>query len=356
MNEFLSLLENTVAKDSFTFSGFKTDLTGYVQQLEIICSNVVKSWAPFKAVTVSVVAKLIHPDWDTRNHQTQLGGKFSLRSIDKNYVSDFLYKNGYYDTPTEFALTRSFEKCEPFHETYSGNISPKPCKLAFLNIVRTINTQENDGYLEETLIYLLCFLKRRKGEKLNLINSSIVLKRHVDSYAVFRLCEFISDVGSGGSVVPIIAMHTLLELVQPKLWETARVNALKPHTASDKHGGSYGDLEVLDAVSSMPIVVVEGKHKIAINDSIIRIFETKVKLVDVPFKYIVTTHRTSFRITDSNIWIEEFTSFIMGFLQRLQDTSVYATFVLNFRKDVLAFENLSMEVKGTLNAKFETLF
>jgi hypothetical protein len=354
MTEYSTVLETALVKNSFNFDSFKVDNT-YVQQLEVICSNVVKSWAPFKAVTVSVAAKLIHSDWDTRNHQTQLGGKCSLRSIDKNYVSDFLFKNGYYDTPTEFALTRSFEKCEPFHENYSGNISPKPCKLAFLNIVRTINTQENDGYLEETLVYLLCFLKRRKGEKLTLINSSIVLKRPVDSNAVFRLCEFISDVGSGGSVVPIIAMHTLLELVQPKLWHTARVNPLKHHTASDKHG-SYGDLEVLDVVSSLPIVVVEGKHKIAINDSIVRIFETKVKLVDVPFKYIVTTHRTPFRITDSNIWIEEFTSFIMGFLQRLQDAAVYASFVLKFRKDVLAFDNLSMEVKETLSANFEILF
>jgi hypothetical protein len=79
-------------------------------ELDIITSNISKSWAPLKATIVSLVAKIQNPDWDTRNHQTQIGGKYSLRSIDKCYVSDYLYKNSLYDTSTEFALTRSFEK------------------------------------------------------------------------------------------------------------------------------------------------------------------------------------------------------------------------------------------------------
>jgi hypothetical protein len=87
-------------------------------ELDIISKNISKSWAPFKATIVSVIAKIAHPDWDTRNHQTQLGGKYSLRTIDRCYVSNFLYKNGLYDTSTEFALTRSFEKAEPFNKKY----------------------------------------------------------------------------------------------------------------------------------------------------------------------------------------------------------------------------------------------
>ena len=120
--------------------------------LDIISKNTSTSWAPFKATIVSVIAKIAHPDYDTRLHQTHMEGGRSLRTIDGKYVSAYLYKNGLYDTPTTFALTRSFEKPEPFNKEYSGMISPPKSKISFLNIVELINTKIDTYLINDILV------------------------------------------------------------------------------------------------------------------------------------------------------------------------------------------------------------
>ena len=95
----------------------------YKNDLYTITKSKIKVWAPMKATIVSCVAKLIYPNWDTRYHQVQIGGKYSLRTIDRKYVASFLFKKGLYPTATEYALTRSFEKAEPFTKNYTGKIT-----------------------------------------------------------------------------------------------------------------------------------------------------------------------------------------------------------------------------------------
>jgi len=228
INCYSTLLQN--ALNSIVDTTRLTEKCGDIcikNELDIITKNISKSWAPFKATIVSVIAKLVNPDWDTRNHQTQIGGKYSLRTIDKCYVSNYLYKNGLYDTSTEFALTRSFEKAEPFNKNYSGMISPKECKISFLNIVEVIQKIDIQ-LLNDIIVYMLSFLKNRKEITTTLKNSIVMSsKEDMNVQDVSKLLDEINKLGSGASVIPVIIAHTLLSVIQPHLWAGISMKPLK---------------------------------------------------------------------------------------------------------------------------------
>lgn len=327
-------------------------------ELDIISKNISKSWAPLKATVVSVVAKIMHPDWDTRNHQTQLGGKHSLRTIDRCHISNYLYKKGLYDTSTEFALTRSFEKAEPFNRKYSGMISPKECKTAFLNIVEVINTKIDtpthllNDILNDMLVYLMTFLKNRKDTTTKLKNSIVVSSssKVVNILDVSNLLDEINKLGSGSSVIPVIIAHTLLSVIQPYLWATISMKPLKEHTAPDNHSKSYGDIEGVDP-SSKPQIAIEIKHKIPINDTIVAIFDEKTKDEDIPLKFIITTAKTERRVVQNNICIDTLNGFVISCLQQtlFHERTICLIFIKELRTQIVSYKNMSVSTKETIN-------
>lgn len=321
-------------------------------ELDIISKNTSKSWAPLKACVVSVIAKIANPDWDTRNHQTQIGGKYSLRTIDRNYVSNYLFNNGLYDTSTEFALTRSFEKPEPFNKEYSGNISPKECKISFLNIVEVINTKIDIHLLNDILVYLITFLKNRKETTTTLKNSIIVSSNDVNIHIldVSKLLDKINNLGSGSSVIPVIISHTLLSVIQPYLWVGISIKPLKEHTAPDNHSKSHGDIEGLD-INFKPKIAIEVKHKITINDTIVAIFNEKIKDEDIPLKFIITTAKTERKVVQNNICIDTLNGFVISYLQQtlFHEKTICLIFIKELRKQIVSYKNMSVCIKESIN-------
>jgi len=319
-------------------------------ELDVISQNISKSWAPFKATIVSVIAKIMYPDWDTRNHQTQLGGKYSLRTIDKCYVCDYLYKKGLYDTSTEFALTRSFEKAEPFNKTYSGMISPKACKISFLNIVEVINTKIDIHLLNDIIVYLLSFLKKRKDTTTALKNSIVVSSKDMDIFDVSNILYEINKLGSGSSVVPVIIIHTLLSVIQPYLWVGISMKPLKEHTAPDNHSKSYGDIESFD-INLKPKIAIEVKHKIPIDDTIVAIFDEKTKYEDIPLKFIITTAKTERKIVQNNIYIDTLHGFVISYLHQtlFHEKTICLIFIQELRTRIVSYKNMSVSIKESIN-------
>ena len=319
-------------------------------ELDIISKNISKSWAPLKATIVSVIAKIVHPDWDTRNHQTQIGGKYSLRTIDRYYVSNYLYKNGLYDTSTEFALTRSFEKAESFNKKYSGMIYPKECKISFLNIVELINTKIDIHLLNDIIVYLLSFLKNRKEKTTTLKNSIVMSSKVMNILDVSKLLDEINKLGSGASVIPVIIAHTLLSVIQPYLWVGISMKPLKEHTATDNHSKSYGDIEGLD-ISSKPKIAIEVKHKITINDTIVAIFDEKIKNEDIPLKFIITTSKTERKIVQNNICIDTLNGFVISYLQQtlFHERTICLIFIKELRTQIVSYKNMSVSIKESIN-------
>jgi hypothetical protein len=316
-------------------------------ELNTLTTNSETSWAPLKATLASIVAKLVHPEWDTRKHQVAIGGKYSLRSVDAKYVSSTLFQKGLYDTATEFALTRSFEKAEPFVMSYSGNIKPNSCKVAFLNMVDIINTTATPDLLKAMLVYVILFLNERKNKhtalKTSVLESSKGLSLSDVSDALGRINTLS---GRGMSVVPVIAVHTLLTIIQPHLWPDMIVKPLKEHTAPDGHTDSCGDVEGYTP-SEKPVLAIEIKDKLKIGDTIIGSFNKKTEAFNIPLKYILTTAVTTKYHTPNNISVQTVSDFITTHLQNTlyYDPSICNVFVVELQKCVSAHTNLSLTNK-----------
>lgn len=314
------------------------------KDIDIIISNTDKSWAPFKASVCSVVSKLVYPDWDTRKHQSQIGGKHSLRTIDRTYVCSLLHKMGYYDTGTEFALTRSFEKAEPFDFNYSGKISPSVCKSSFLNIMHTINVDYNKDLLYSILCYMMDWLKKRKSSNDLLKKKEIVeSNKDITLKTIQHICNQLFNVGTGASVIPVLIVHTICELIQPYLWNTLKIKNLKEHTAPDGHTNSFGDIEGHSVES--PLLAIEVKHKIKIDDSIILTFNNKTK--GIPLRFILTTEMSVHRLECDDIWIGNVAEFTVNMLQHslIHKKKCCYEFVNKLRTKIIDYSNLSVNIK-----------
>jgi hypothetical protein len=345
---FYTLINNAIKETIIDDTLLINSVNGLIslkKDIDIITSNTDKSWAPFKATFCSVLSKLVYPEWDTRKHQTQIGGMYSLRSIDRTYVCSLLHKLGYYDTGTEFALTRSFEKAEPFDFKYSGKISPSNSKTSFLNIVNTINTYYNKELLYSILCYMMDWLKKRKTnidllKKKEIVESinSITLK------TIQQICDEIFNIGTGASVIPVVVVHTVCELIQPYLWNNIKIKSLKEHTAPDGHTHSYGDIEGDSLEESL--LAIEVKHKINIDDSIMLTFNNKTK--GIPLRFILTTYKSVNRIEYGDIWIGHVGDFAVNMLQHslIYKKNICYEFVVKLRKKIIDYTNLSLNIRA----------
>jgi len=310
-----------------------------------------KSWAPLKATIASIVAKLVHPDWDTRKHQTQIGGNFSLRSIDNSHISRTLFQKGLYDTATSFALTRSFEKAEPFDKSYTGKITPVACKDAFLKVVEVINTIATTEVLKAMLIVVMQFLKERKTKHIELKETVLKSSKDLTLEDVSDTLQKINKLsGRGLSVVPVIIVHTLVTIIQPYLWPSMTVKPLKEHTAPDGHTESYGDIEGFNTLYK-PVMAIEIKDKIKVDDTIITTFNKKTVNLDIPLKYILTTANISKYNSKNNVSVQTVLDFIITYLQLTlyHNPSICTFFVSELQKCLLAHTNLSLSNKEAVN-------
>ncbi len=337
--------------------------------LDTILDNVDKSWAPLKATIACISAKIVFPEWDTRYHQTQIGGMYSLRSIDRTHVANFFHKHQLYSTCTEFALTRSFEKAEPFTQEYSGNISPRECKKAFLNIIEYVNTNKKPFIWQSMLVYLVQHLKKRKKCINDLQKSSWVptSQSHFTLRDVEKSCDFINELGSGCAVLPVIAVHTLLSIIQPHLWPCLKIKDLKEHTSPDNHCESFGDVEAFmvqtmdmskPTIKTSTKIAIEIKHKIQITESILTIFDHKTRDHDIPLKYILTTAPQQVKVSEkNNILIDSCKGFILSYLQQalFHDAHICDLFLETLHERIMKYDNVGYGIKKILYDTFDSL-
>jgi hypothetical protein len=315
------------------------------------------SWAPLKATVAAIVAKLVHPEWDTRKHQTQIGGTHSLRSIDATHVSNTLFQKGLYNTATTFALSRTFEKAEPFNKSYSGKITPVSCRAAFLNVMEIVNTTASTELLKAMLVYAILFLKGRKDKHAALKGSILESSKEVSLSDVSDALGKINTLsGRGISVVPVIAVHVLVTIAQPHLWPSMWIKRLKEHTAPDGHTDSYGDVEGFTP-SENPVLAIEIKHRLKIDDTIIASFNKKTAASNIPLKYILTTAVTPKYHAPNNISVQTVSDFIMTHLQNAMyyDPSICTAFVNELQKCVSAHTNLALSHKEAVVAILTSL-
>jgi hypothetical protein len=317
--------------------------------LDILIKNINSAWAPFKVILASILAKLINPEWDTRYHQKQIGGKASLRTVDSHICKILCMKN-LYDTDTPGALTRSFEKKEPYNRQYSGSITPDECKNPFLNLVELINLEFDAELLNDMLIYMLSFLKLNQ-EKIHILqNSTTVSSNELNLGDISSTLDKLHSLGAGSSKLPVIIAFTLISVVKPHLWPSISVLPLKEHTAADSQSHSTGDIEAVDSLSN-PKISIEVKHLIAITDSTIVTFHNKTKDKNIPLKFIISTKKTEKRFTESNICIDTVNGFVTNHLHStlFHDPKICLIFIQELKKQIVNYRNLNSKIRDDAN-------
>jgi hypothetical protein len=327
-------------------------ITTIKNDLDVICSKYKTAKAPLKAVVASAIAKLVHPDWDTRKHQLQIGGKKSLRSIDKAYISSYLFKKGLYSTSTEYALTRSFELSEPYTKTYTGKIcGGGPEKESFLNIVHEINENYSENLCSMIIRFILNFLT--KNYEVNSVLSKKVLPNHTISIVTLsNIIIELTNAGIGMSVIPVIIVHVTCNFMQQYIWKNCLISPLKEHTAADSSSDCVADIEGYS--EDKLFLAIEVKNHIKIDDTIINIFDKKTSPFNMNFRYIVTTDIIHTYHVKEDIVICDISSFVCQYIHQLRfyNLNIVSEFISKIRQSILDYKNLDIEYKQKLESIF----
>lgn len=163
------------------------------------------------------------------------------------------------------------------------------------------------------------------------------------------------------SVIPVIAVYSVMQVLQQNIWKSCFLKPLKEHTASDKGSNSFGNVELYDDKGN-PWQIIEVKHKIKIDDTIIKIFDDKTNNNYKIIRDIVTTEQEKMRFGKrNNIQIFNIIDYVNVKLRNsfssssilLQSDKIIEEYIQLFRKNVLEYRNLDIKVKKDIEAIFE---
>jgi len=321
------------------------------QSIDNLLNSTNKNWSVLKALITSILCKIAYPEWDTRNHNKNINGLYNLSTFDK-HICSYLFNIGYYDSPTCFYLTSSLNLSEPFTLDYKGGISPKSCKESFLFLLERINVKFSKTDCKKILFYIFKYLKDRKEETIKLKNKPLDIS---NIYFMDYLDEILSEIFEveDSSVIPVIAVYSYCEIMNKYIWKNCLLKSLKEHTASDKGSNSLGDIEGYDD-NGKPFLAIEVKHKIKIDETIIKNFDDKSNNNYKLIRYIITTAQEKTRPGKrNNIIICNINEFLNINLSVLQGDKIIEEYIQNLRKNVLEYRNLDIKVKKDIEAIFE---
>ncbi|MCF4969931.1 DNA cytosine methyltransferase [Nostoc sp. CMAA1605] len=249
-----------------------------------------KSFARKAVHTVLItllVHKILHPSQDIRYHQSEMPGGFSGRSIDTKYITPTLTELELPAMAESGWLTRSFEQPYPYTLDYNGNISPKPLKIAFLNILDFV--QQYPEKAEYLLKLLLKLIKATKDEQVvEIIKLTNPEKLDIKSVVNSLDEHFNYDYKIvGGSKLPVIAFYAIYQILVREMsrYNSCKLGKLGSHTASDRTSKTAGDIEVFDQNNHL-LEAIEVKHGQEISLQIV--YRAKQKIIKYnPSRYYI---------------------------------------------------------------------
>jgi DNA (cytosine-5)-methyltransferase 1 len=247
-----------------------------LNDIKIIAAKSFTQKGVFTVIITLLAHKIYDPKQDIRNHQANMVGGFSGRSIDTRYITPYLKKIGLPSMAESGWLTRSLEQPYPYTLEYNGKISGAGVKGAFLNVLDALEKKEvSPDYLLKHLLYDVDKLVRSREVKIvKLATSDQLTIRKIET---FLDSQFSYNYGiSGGSKLPVIALQALYSLIVAELkrYEKCTLKELGSHTASDKTSRAAGDIEVLKGDALFEAIEVKlGKP---IDEHMVRIAQQKI--------------------------------------------------------------------------------
>lgn len=216
-------------------------------------------------IITGLVYKYYHPEQDVRQHQSTLPNGYSGRTFDTKYITPFLRDNNFPHMAESGWLTRSLEQKLPYDMGYTGSISGRGLKSAFLTIYQATETES--VFDISTLLLKKLVIKRNETRlslsvpaNLTVSETLSLIKNHIN----FQYKNV-----SGASRLPSLAIYSAYKGSDKTLCD------LDAHTASDRSTKSIGDIQI-NTIHGRPFEGLEIKAR-EIEASMIDIAYSKIQ-------------------------------------------------------------------------------
>ena len=261
-----------------------------------------KNIGVYTVLITLIVKKIISPSQDIRLHQSGMNGGFSGRTLDTKEITPFLRDNDFpYMKSGSGWLTRSLEHATPYNSAYTGRITPKYIKEAFLFLVDVVESMKINLY--DCLVYIFCLLIAWRER-----DSKLVLARP-HSEKLTNIVTLVSNhwksSPTSNSRLPVLAVYAIYQCLvfEVERYKKLELLDLLPHTSSDIKTNRIGDIELTIKGIGVTVEAVEIKHDIPITIDIVKSVVEKAKTSTVRRFYILSTKdkqtsKTSQEISD----------------------------------------------------------
>jgi DNA (cytosine-5)-methyltransferase 1 len=257
-----------------------------LNNIKIIAQNVFTQKGVFTVYTTLSIYKIIHPNQDIRNHQTQIKNGFSGRRIDTKYITPTLKEYNLPSMAESGWLTRSLEQPYPYDLTYNGKISNKIVKKAFLELINDIQVLNINP--KQVLVLIFTYILKIQSEN----TISITPLSNPDKLTITKIISTLESQFkyqykvSGGSKLPVLAFYAIYQILIKELirYKDCDLKELGSHTASDRTSNSSGDIEIYKFGNLFETIEIKLDKKI---DSNIIMIATEKILKYNPNRYYI---------------------------------------------------------------------
>ena len=248
-----------------------------MNNIEIIANKCFNQKGVFTVLITLSIYKIKHPKQDIRIHQTQLKDGFSGRSMDTQYITPTLKDIGLPSMAESGWLTRSLEQPFPYTLDYNGKISDKTVKLAFLELVNSIEVDKID--IKPMLVELFKKVITIQ-EKNKIIIQPLSNPEKLTISKIINLLDkqFMYNYNTSyGSKLPVLAFYSIYKIIIKEVsrYDNCILKDLGSHTASDRTSKSAGDIEIFNKNSEL-FEAIEIKLDKQIDSNILRIAKEKI--------------------------------------------------------------------------------
>jgi DNA (cytosine-5)-methyltransferase 1 len=235
-----------------------------------------------------LVHKIFDKSQDIRLHQKNMKNGFSGRSIDTSEITPTLKKLALPCMAESGWLTRSLEQPYPYNLNYLGKIGGKNVKSSFLIILDKI---QNNTVQPEDLLKKMLGLVYEETLKNNIQIEGLTLSEELLISQIIEVLkkQFFNKYNiSGGSKLPVIAIHSLMALMISELsrYKNCHLGELGNHNASDRTSNTAGDIEILKRGNLFE--VFEIKLDKPIDAHLVRLVQDKIYRFNPTRYYILS--------------------------------------------------------------------
>lgn len=247
-----------------------------LKNINILSENCFVQKGVFTVFITLAIYKILNPKQDIRNHQSQIEGGFSGRSIDTAFITPTLKELGLPSMAESGWLTRSLEQPYPYNLDYNGKISNLEVKKAFLELINEIQVKK----IKPELILTLLFKEVNELQEKN--KNSVIPLDNPEKLTISKIIFYLEKQFSfkyetfGQSKLPVLAFHSVYQILINEIqrYKGCELKKLGSHTASDRTSKTAGDIEIFK--NEKIFEAVEIKLDKIIDANIVRIAKEKI--------------------------------------------------------------------------------